>query len=580
MLCRSKKGNDEGLPDNRLSKITKGLAARSPHTFVIFGIGACFIAWASLFIYHSSFVCIDGRRYYCLFDDAMISMRYAWNLSHGLGLVWNPGEYVEGYTNLLMTLLMSLATLLLDKVNAVLAIQIFGIIFMLANAYLVMSIAEYLIPRQERYHQLFRAVAFLCTLSYYPLLYWSLMGMETGLLAVLLSLSVLLALRYARDRRPTQGVLLSVSLGLAFLTRPDTVVLAFPVFVYVFYAAHKSERSLRSLPFLLAMLGLYALFIVGQELFRWGYYGEWLPNTYTLKVSGIPLLARIWNGINFVWPFLKEIYVLLIVVGAGIVFSFRRDKLFLVSVLVVLVGYQVWAGGDASIYWRLLSPGVPIVLVLGVHEILMFLQYVSETAGIRRYFLRNPSFPRHYVLGALACLLMVGMLFSVNSRFLPEIAMLSKFNAVRTNEERVNVALVIERLTTPGATVGVFDAGAIPYYTGRPAIDFLGKMDRHIARLPPDLSGATRTPSNEGMIYNPGHNRYDLEYSIKELKPTYARSFRWGGQNVLGWAESEYVTVVYKTAYVNFLKGSEDVRWDDIETARQAGEAALTTPKQ
>jgi hypothetical protein len=175
---------------------------------------------------------------------------------------------------------------------------------------------------------------------------------------------------------------------------------------------------------------------------------------------------------------------------------------------------------------------------------------------------------------------MVGMLFSVNSRFLPEIAMLSKFNAVRTNEERVNVALVIERLTTPGATVGVFDAGAIPYYTGRPAIDFLGKMDRHIARLPPDLSGATRTPSNEGMIYNPGHNRYDLEYSIQELKPTYVRSFRWGGQNVLGWAESEYVTVAYKTAYVNFLKGSEDVRWDDIETARQAGEAALTTPKQ
>jgi len=44
------------------------------------------------------------------------------------------------------------------------------------------------------------------------------MGMETGLLAVLLSLSILSALRYGRDRRPAQGVLLSVSLGLAFLT--------------------------------------------------------------------------------------------------------------------------------------------------------------------------------------------------------------------------------------------------------------------------------------------------------------------------------------------------------------------------
>ncbi|MBV9455228.1 MAG: glycosyltransferase family 39 protein [Rubrobacter sp.] len=545
---------------------------------MIVGIGACFIAWASLFIYHSSFVGIDGWRYFCLFDDAMISMRYAWNFSHGLGLVWNPGEYVEGYTNFLITLLMALATLLFDKVDAVLAIQILGIIFMLANAYLIMSIAEHLISRQKRYHQLFRVLAFLCALSYYPLLYWSLMGMETGLLVVLLSLSILSALRYARDRRPAQGVLLSVSLGLAFLTRPDTVVLAIPIFVYAFYPTRKSERG-PSLSFLLKVLGLYVVFIAGQELFRWGYYGEWLPNTYALKVSGIPLLARIWNGANFIWPFLKEIYVLLIVVGAGVVFAFRRDKLFLAGLFVVLVGYQVWAGGDPSIYWRLLSPAVPIMLVLGVYEILMVLQYVSETARIRRYFLRNPALPRVHVLGVLACLLVLGMLWSVNSRFLPEMAMLSKFNAVRTNEERVNVALVVEQLTTPDATVGVFDAGAIPYYSGRPSIDFLGKMDRRIAWLPPDLSGATSNPLNEEMIYTPGHNRYNLEYSIKELKPTYARSFTWGGQNVVDWAKSEYVTVVYKGVRVNFLKGSEDVRWDSIEAARQAGEATLATPK-
>ena len=41
---------------------------RSAHTtssyFAILGIGACFVAWASLFIYNSSFVGIDGRRYF------------------------------------------------------------------------------------------------------------------------------------------------------------------------------------------------------------------------------------------------------------------------------------------------------------------------------------------------------------------------------------------------------------------------------------------------------------------------------------------------------------------------------------
>ena len=42
-----------------------------------------------------------------LADDNFISFRYASNLVHGNGLVYNAGEYVEGYTNLLWTLLIA-----------------------------------------------------------------------------------------------------------------------------------------------------------------------------------------------------------------------------------------------------------------------------------------------------------------------------------------------------------------------------------------------------------------------------------------------------------------------------------------
>ncbi len=50
---------------------------------------------------------VDGDVYFSLFDDAMISMRYARNLAAGDGFVWNAGEPpVEGYTNLLWTLWM------------------------------------------------------------------------------------------------------------------------------------------------------------------------------------------------------------------------------------------------------------------------------------------------------------------------------------------------------------------------------------------------------------------------------------------------------------------------------------------
>ena len=39
-------------------------------------------------------------------DDAYISYRYARNLARGLGLVYNEGERIEGYTNFLWTVLL------------------------------------------------------------------------------------------------------------------------------------------------------------------------------------------------------------------------------------------------------------------------------------------------------------------------------------------------------------------------------------------------------------------------------------------------------------------------------------------
>src|SRR4051812_49273934 len=52
-------------------------------------------------------ISIAGTRYFVLPDDAMISMRFARNFANGLGLVWNAGERVQGYTNPAWTFLMA-----------------------------------------------------------------------------------------------------------------------------------------------------------------------------------------------------------------------------------------------------------------------------------------------------------------------------------------------------------------------------------------------------------------------------------------------------------------------------------------
>src|SRR5689334_8157612 len=124
-----------------------------------------FIAWALAFIYRSAYIASDGKLYFALFDDAMISMRYAWNFAHGRGLVWNKGEYVEGYSNLLMTLIMALASFLFEKRHALLVIQLSGILFILATAFITMKIYQ----RQRNSGPFVTSLLFIILLLYYPL---------------------------------------------------------------------------------------------------------------------------------------------------------------------------------------------------------------------------------------------------------------------------------------------------------------------------------------------------------------------------------------------------------------------------
>lgn len=146
-----------------------------------------YVVWAGLFIHNTSFV-IDGVRYYCLFDDAMISMRYAENWVNGKGIVWNQGEYVEGYTNPLQVILMAGCLLVAPKIQAVLLVQLIGIGMVIACSWFAGKIFENIQGPSEGIWIVWLAVYLL-----YPLSYWSLLGMETGLVTALLLAGVYLA---------------------------------------------------------------------------------------------------------------------------------------------------------------------------------------------------------------------------------------------------------------------------------------------------------------------------------------------------------------------------------------------------
>jgi hypothetical protein len=531
--------------------------SRTRAVFVATSLAFC--AWSGGFVFRTSHVAVDGRRYYSLFDDAMISMRYAWNLSHGTGLVWNAGERIQGYTNLLMTLLMAVATLVFDRSAAVLSIQILGIVLMLGTAALAAATTAGF-GAQSATRPL---TAFFLVLGYYPLAYWSLLGMETGLLAFLLTAAVWGALRYARDGTTTHLFCSALCFGFAVLTRMDGVLFAIVTVAHLAWTAPPDRgRRWRDL---VLFAGLIGAFVVGQTAFQYWYYGAPLPNTYTLKLTGMPLGIRVRNGLGFLAPFFRQSILILTLAAAGAWLTRRSHAMLLVAPLAVAIGYEAYVGGDPWDYWRIMAPCMPLAFVLVAAAIDAIIdRALPERKGWRMA-------PRE--VATTGCAIVV--LLSASIRFLPEISLLYKPMQTANAAENIDAALVLREVTTPQATVAVVFAGTIPYYLDRRAIDVLGKSDRYIASLPPDLSGSI---SWAGMSSVPGHNKYDLDYSIKQLQPTYVQIMRWGRTDLTPWAASQYVRAQKGGVTMWLRKGSPDVRWtrvvqDHADQTRQQGTA-------
>ena len=520
----------------------KKLHAYSKQNWVFLLLSMLFIGWALAFIYHSSYAAMDGRRYFNLFDDAMISMRYAWNFAHGNGLVWNIGERVEGYTNLLMTLLMSLAALVFDKRYAVLVIQLTGIFFVLGTAFFALKIFELIRSKEKVF---IRYLLFTVVLLYYPLNYWSLLGMETGLLAFLLSAGVLCSLLYVEKLEARYLWFMSVSFGLCYLTRNDSLLFAVLAFLYLTQTLKNGRRFIYAF---FAAGFIYGLFVIGQTVFRYAYYGEMLPNTYTLKLVGMPLLERVRNGWGFVQPFLNETGFVLLIVFAGIFFKVSKPKIYLFVFFLISIGYQIYVGGDPWNYWRMMSPTMPFLLILFVLACDAILTKTPQIKG--------------FAYNGLLAILIFGGLLQADFRFLREMSLVDYPFDNEAARKHVDEAIAINAVTDENASIGVFWAGTLPYYVDRVALDFLGKSDPYIANLPPDLSGKIAW---NGMNSVPGHNKYDLNYSIKELRPTYVQGLEWGSQNLSVWGEEYYVRVKYKSVWLFLLKDSPHVDWGKVK---------------
>lgn len=272
-------------------------------------------------------------------DDAFISFRYARNLVEGRGLVFNPGEAVEGYTNFLWTLLAAIPHA--AGIDPVGWSQAFGIAAYAACLFLLVA--------RGGDGPLPVAAAAGAVLPQWHV--WATGGLET-------SLFCLAALGGALLLSPPRPAAAGLVFGVATLIRPDGILFA-------------GVGGLRFLArgggwprFVAAFLLSWAPHMLWRRL----YYGEWLPNTYWAKSA----YESWWSqGVSYSRLFFTQHFWLpLVPLAALCLLPHRRgsreaEAAHVLAGTALAAAYALWVcrvGGD-FMYARLLMPTVPLLLL-------------------------------------------------------------------------------------------------------------------------------------------------------------------------------------------------------------------------
>ena len=477
-----------------------------------------FSLWAGWFIHRSSFK-VEGTHYYCLFDDAMISMTYARNLVEGHGLEWARfGEPVEGFTHPLWMFLMVPVNLLpIALKDRSLPMQLLSWLCLAGTIAAVRRLMlDHFSPPGEA-HWLPAAVL---TAFYYPLAYWSLMGMETGLQALLAVVAVQLALTTAHSDRD-RNFSLWIVCAAAFLLRMDMLLMVGAVQLYVLL--QRGFRQIRTRSWL-AGFALFCGMTLAYGIFRKVYYHDLLPNTYYLKLYGVPLAVRLLRGTAVLAEFVRDHLLVLLAAGLGTAAFLRRNKrLILPAALFVLYcAYSVYVGGDA---WdddlpiranRFISFVMPFLFVL-LNATLN--EALAVWRGRRGREIADGDPAGRLVLGAatvVALLIVNGLWLSdkANDNW-RELALVNRPPMTQRHQRVVGQLVAFEKLVKPGATVATAWAGIPAYFSNYKMIDILGYNDRVIAHSLPV------TPLDEDNFdtFRPGHSKWNEQRLLAEQKP-------------------------------------------------------------
>jgi arabinofuranosyltransferase len=435
-------------------------------------------------------------------DDTYITLRYARNVMKGMGFVYNAGERVEGYTNFLWLLILTvkgqIGFPLVFSARALSLVFSLGTLALLPYAALRMGAAEgpstvpssiprpteaprsiaeaepsaKPMPRAETDHTGWYGAFALMLPSLLlaaspPFLTWALSGTEIPLFTFLLLWGFVLM---QRGDRPCAAFIVFALLG---LVRPEGALFYLLAWIYLIVRPGRRIRVFAQ------GLAVAAVFYTPYLLWKWRYFHALLPNTFYAKTGPLGLMFD--NGTQYVFGFIF-CYGYLFFVGWYLLRrSGDRRAAAVPGVFgAALVIVHLFLGGDWMPNHRLLLPILPFIM-------LTFSRGLIGSAGFKHR--------REAPLFALIALFLIMIPGAVGyERFTLERVTVGAY--ARLGER-------LREILPPNTSIGCGSTGAIGYYTEMPIVDILGLTDRYIAR--------------HGQIVGtqPGHLKTDGRYVIE-----------------------------------------------------------------
>ena len=426
------------------------------------------VPWFLLLVAVVAFV---GRAYSFRFvqADSYITYRYARNVVRGLGPVYNPGERVEGYTNFLWMMVLTLFGTAGVPFSAIIAVsQVLGVMSGIG----VIVIFFLLLRKFSTGPPVLTPLATLLFAANGTFAYWCVSGMETGLFSLLLAGGFYSYLVAESDRGLVWA---SYLLGLSALTRPEGA-LFFGIVLLHFAVLSLYRRS--SMTGLVLLIAPFLVVVAPLYLWRLGYYGYPFPNTFYAKAGLDATSLRL--GLKYLTDFYRAYGFwglgVLIPIAAGLWFRKKTPVTlfgFCILALAVHAVYVVSVGGDVLRQYRFF---VPLYV--------LFYFILSETIWL-------PPIRRSL---AVMVMMAVGLL-TFWGPFTPSTTELLELNA-DCGAERHLVRMMHATGTWLNAHMGPDDwfacstIGAVGYFSDRNQVDMLGLTDAVVAHEPESILGS------------------------------------------------------------------------------------------